>query len=243
VFVVLGIWLAFFVQPEVAPMWVKRFWGISQTVIQGSSKPEAAHTAVTGQIWRGREIFPRQNETRSQLELKELATREEAANADSRVDGRTRYRIFWLVVSFIGVLMMIFGLGTDPDRDRLRGNEPSGGGATQPSGHSSTPSTSPSPEGYAPYNPFSDVPTAFAQTQAPAQTGQDRMETVTDEVGDDPSELFLRWTDRGPRGETSSHELVIGGEKLDEATSVQVYFDLKNGTLLSAKPTVNFDRD
>lgn len=253
-----GLYLAVW-PSENMPYVVKQWWGVGYTRILGASRPQLNDGAVSGQILRGRQVNLRDKERQSELQLKAIPTREEMGWVGARVDGRAIWRTFWLVVSGIGLLMIIFGLGTDETRNGRQLSDTdssSGGGATQPSSPDSTSQRTPLS---AEVSPIQQVPTAFAPMQAPAQPGrQDRVESVTREevtpekemasettitVENNTAELFMRWTDKGSTGEQSSHELTIGGAKLNEASSLQVFFDLKQGMLLSAKPTVSFERD
>lgn len=242
-----SIWLALLVSPERAPYWVQKMWSVGYTRILGASSSELAHGSVSAKIWRGREIWPRTDESRSRLEFKKTATREEAANADSRVDGRARYRVFWLVVGFIGFLMMILGLGTSPtspdSKSSLKTDKsPSDAGAIQPPAPSLNPDSTQAP--------IPAVPSAFAY-KAPALTDEDRQaateeapttvspaetpkEVSSTEQSADSRELRVTWNET-VKGQSSSYELVAQGDKLNEVVAATVFLDLKDYRLNSAQ--------
>lgn len=147
------------VPPENYPGWYARAWGITHPYTTDGSGSSAG---VNAQIWTGRGVKGIGGETR--LELDQPALRQEAADADSRVDGRAQHRIWMLFVAMIGLLLMMLGLRqADKEREdrrfrRLSEPPPS----PTESGPLSAPSASSQEPGLTaetPYNPFKESPT------------------------------------------------------------------------------------
>lgn len=100
------------VPPENYPAWYARFWGVTHPY-----KTDGVGTSagVKSEIWTGRGIHGVGGDT--SLQLDQPAFRQEAADADSRVDGRAQHRGYMAFLAMIGLLLMILGLRQE-DNDR-----------------------------------------------------------------------------------------------------------------------------
>lgn len=104
------------VPPENYPGWYARAWGITHPY---TTDGVGSSAGVNAQIWTGRGTKGVGGETR--LELGQPALRQEAADADSRVDGRAQHRTWMLFVAIVGLFLMILDwMRSDRESDDRR---------------------------------------------------------------------------------------------------------------------------
>lgn len=143
------------VPPENYPGWYARAWGITHPY---TTDRIGSSAGVNAQIWTGRGVKGIGGETR--LELQQPALRQEAADADSRVDGRAQHRTWMLFLAMIGLFLMILGyLQRDRESDDRRLDRLE---------HQPTPKEPDTTEGAAPQSER-DTPSSV-QAQAPLES-------------------------------------------------------------------------
>lgn len=104
------------VPPENYPGWYAKAWGVTHPYLADGNGTSAG---VNAQIWTGRGVKGVGGDTR--LELGQPALRQEASDADSRVDGRAQHRTWMLFAAMVGLFLMIMGyLQRDRESDDRR---------------------------------------------------------------------------------------------------------------------------
>lgn len=91
--------------PETMPGWWQRAWGMTFPYTVHGPADQVDKPAVRAQIWTGHGLKGVGGSTN--LDLKQLATREEAADADARVDGRSAHRGYSALMALVGLLLML----------------------------------------------------------------------------------------------------------------------------------------
>jgi hypothetical protein len=138
------------VPPENYPGWYARAWGITHPYTTDSVGSSAG---VNAQIWTGRGVKGVGGDTR--LELNQPALRQEASDADSRVDGRAQHRTWMLFVAIVGLFLMILDwMRSDRESDDRRLRRLEAGRSTD---RPTTTTDQPAQTTAGPFNPFTDT--------------------------------------------------------------------------------------